>query len=260
MNKNWNHRIFLLLAVLLVVSGTILADPRSDDNVWERINKAQLQQRGFDAATMPDAYEAFRLDKTALEVLLNNAPEEYSGSKAVVLSLPMPDGTFCRFEIEHSLVVERGLLTNYPELGATYRGRGIDNPTATVRFDLLPSGFHSMILSANGTVIVDPYSGDGKDEYISFFKRDHPRSGTFVCDFKSDTKSTGFAPLTKTQKFDPGDFLPDVSGPEVLSGTQLRTYRLALAADNEYCVAVGGNTIAGSLAAEVLIMNRVNGV
>ena len=44
------------------------------------------------------------------------------------------------------------------------------------------------------------------------------------------------------------------------SGTTLRTYRLALAATNEYCVAVGGNTVAGSLAAEVLIMNRVNGV
>ncbi len=48
--------------------------------------------------------------------------------------------------------------------------------------------------------------------------------------------------------------------PEVISGTQLRTYRLALAADWEYCNAVGGNTVAGCLAAQVLIMNRVNGV
>src|SRR5947208_518711 len=56
---------------------------------------------------------------------------------------------------------------------------------------------------------------------------------------------------------------PDAVGgppPAVTSGTQLRTYRLALAATNEYCVAVGGNTVSGSLAAEVLIMNRVNGV
>ena len=57
--------------------------------------------------------------------------------------------------------------------------------------------------------------------------------------------------------------LPNARGgvvPAVTSGTQLRTYRLALAATNEYCVAVGGNTVSGSLAAEVLIMNRVNGV
>ena len=260
MNKNWKHRIFLLLALLLVISGTIVADPRSGDDVWERIDKGQLQQRGFDAAAMPSAYEAFRLNRTALEVLLNTAPEEYAGGKTVILNLPMPDGTFSRFEVEHSLVVERGLLTNYPELGATFRGHGIDDPTATARFDFLPSGFHSMILSVNGTVIVDPYAVDDSEHYISYFKRDHPGSRAFVCDFKSDPKGDGFAPVTKTRKFDAGDFLPDASRSDVLSGTQLRTYRLALAADNEYCVAVGSNTVAGSLAAEVLIMNRVNGV
>ena len=48
--------------------------------------------------------------------------------------------------------------------------------------------------------------------------------------------------------------------PAVTSGTQLRTYRLALAADFEYCQAVGGGTVVGSQAAQVLIMNRVNGV
>ena len=48
--------------------------------------------------------------------------------------------------------------------------------------------------------------------------------------------------------------------PAVTSGTQLRTYRLALACTVEYATAVGSNTVAGALAAEVLIMNRVNGV
>ena len=48
--------------------------------------------------------------------------------------------------------------------------------------------------------------------------------------------------------------------PAVTSGTQLRTYRLALACTVEYATVVGGNTVAGALAAEVLIMNRVNGV
>ncbi|MEO8648076.1 MAG: reprolysin-like metallopeptidase, partial [Acidobacteriota bacterium] len=50
------------------------------------------------------------------------------------------------------------------------------------------------------------------------------------------------------------------SAPEFASGTQLRTYRLALAATGEYTAAVGGGTVAGALAAQVLIMNRVNGV
>ena len=86
----------------------------------------------------------------------------------------MPDGSLNRFEIEHSLVVERGLLDKYPELGATYRGHGIDDPTATARFDFLPTGFHSMILSTRGTVIVDPVANGDTDNYISYFKRDMP--------------------------------------------------------------------------------------
>ena len=48
--------------------------------------------------------------------------------------------------------------------------------------------------------------------------------------------------------------------PAVTSGTQLRTYRLALACTVEYATAVGGNTVAGALAAEVTVMNRINGV
>ena len=33
-----------------------------------------------------------------------------------------------------------------------------------------------------------------------------------------------------------------------------------MAATNEYATAVGGNTVAGTMAAQVLIINRVNGV
>lgn len=50
------------------------------------------------------------------------------------------------------------------------------------------------------------------------------------------------------------------AAPAVSIGGELRTYRLALAATNEYAVRVGNNTVAGTLAAEVLVINRVNAV
>ena len=76
---------------------------------------------------MPSNYETFSLNKAALQAILNSAPEEFTDAPKVVLTMPMPDGTFGRFEIEHSLVVERGLLDRFPELGATYRAHGIDD-------------------------------------------------------------------------------------------------------------------------------------
>ena len=258
----WNHRIVLLLAVMVMMASAVMAGQKSSDNVWERADRTQLQQPGIDTAGLPAAYETFRLNKAALEALLRQAPEEFSGGTPIILSLPMPDGSLSRFEIEHSLVVESGLLKNYPELGATYRGRGIDDPTASARFDFLPSGFHSMILSSNGTVIVNPFVKGDTDNYISYFKQDGAVGGKFDCDVKGDDAFESVTSLnTNLESY---DFLRGSGGspiaPEVISGTQLRTYRLALAADWEYCNAVGSNTVAGCLAAQVLIMNRVNGV
>jgi len=264
MNSNWKYRSLFLLVLLIALSGMSLANARSEDSVWDRVDKAQLQQPGIDSSGLRGSYETFRLNKTALRTILDRAPEEFSGGREVILTLPMPDGSFSRFRIEHSLIVERGLLKKFPELGATYRGQGIDDPTATARFDFLPNGFHSMILSTNGTVIVDPYSVGDTNNYISFFKRDKPKTGAFECEVKTDSDDRGFSSMFQPLDPDDTDIIPNASAPqtapEVLSGTQLRTYRLALAGNNEYCVAVGGNTVAGCLNAQVVVMNRVNGV
>jgi hypothetical protein len=75
-----------------------------------------------------------------------------------------------------------------------------------------------------------------------------------------NTEADRFDELMQPKEPNLKGFLPDVAAPEVVSGSQLRTYRMALSASNEYCAAVGGNTVAGCLAAQVLIMNRVNGV
>jgi hypothetical protein len=176
------------------------------------------------------------------------------------MTLPMPDGSYQRFRIERSLVAEPGLIEKFPELGQTFRGQGIDDPSATVRFDLLPNGFHSMILSPNGTVMVDPYSPGATSTYISYYKRDVEKPG-FSCDFDRENV---LGSIMKTKKPHFEEFIPEASAalaaPSVTSGTQLRTYRIALAATNEYATVVGGGTVAGALAAQVAIMNRVNGV
>jgi len=166
----------------------------------------------------------------------------------------MPDGSFQTFEIQHSPIIEAGLAAKFPELAATYTARGIDDPTATARLDLLPSGFHAMILSTKGTTLIDPYQPDDTENYLVYYKRDFPKRGDWTCDFGKES-----AELRLTEGFDIQNFIPEVS-PEVTSGTTLRQYRLALAADYEYCQAVGGGTVSGCLAAQVLIMNRVNGV
>ena len=253
------YRFVFLFAITFLSVSTVFAGKSSDD-VWQETDESSLQQRLAERTIVPATYKTFSLNKANLLSLLSKAPLEFTSAaqnSEIILTLPMPDGNFGRFRIERSPIVEAGLSAKYPELGETFRGQGIDDPTATVRFDILPTGFHSMILSANGTVLVDPYFKNGDTEnYISYLKKDAPRIGKFICDFR-DVKSLD--KILSADQLLSNSFLPE-SSENVISGAQLRTYRLALGATQEYTAAVGGGTVAGALAAQVLIMNRVNGV
>ena len=259
MFKRTYHPLFLIL--IFTLSMTAFAQQkRSSDSLWRQVAETSASMRSAERAIIPDEYRTFRLNKVAMRAILDNAPEELSdpyGMSDSVITLPMPNGGFERFRIEHSPIVEPALLAQFPELGATYHGRGIDDPTATVRFDLLSNGFHSMILSPRGTMMVDPYSKTDTDNYISYFKRDVRRTADYSCDFEVQNSVESIL-SPKSRNF--SEMIPDVVSPQTSSGTTRRTYRLALAATGEYTAAVGGGTVAGALAAQVLIMNRVNGV
>jgi hypothetical protein len=242
-----------LMLTSILAPGVFAQSRISGGGVWRQIDDAALQHRGLERQIVPDSYSTFKVDRAALQAILNSAPMEFSGSSKPVLALPMPDGSYQRFKIEESPVMEQGLADKFPEI-KTYRAQGIDDPTASCRFDLLLSGFHAMIISSTGTSYIDPYAKGDTSNYVVHWKGTLRRTGDpTYCVLNNEIKG-----------FTGGDenILPDraEAAPEVTSGSQLRTYRLAVAADGEYTQAVGGGTVSGGLAAEVLIMNRVNGV
>lgn len=236
--------IFLFLMIALSVSA------KNDDAVWSEINDAMLQKRPFERQIIPNEYRTFRLNKAALNRIFDQAPLEFTDAARnmeIVLDLPMPDGSLQKFRIELSPIVEEGLSNKFPELRQTFRGQGIDDKTATVRLDLLPQGFHAIILSDKITVLIDPYAKGDTVNYISYRKSDLRTFGNpFHCDMQEKLNF-------KTQEF-AGMFENPAS---VLNGTQLRTYRIAIPSPVEYTTAAGG-TVAGALAAQVALMNRVN--
>jgi len=170
----------------------------------------------------------------------------------VVLTLPMPNGVFSRFAIEESPVMEPELAAQFPQI-RTFRGQGIDDPTATMRCDITPHGFHAQILSILGTVYVDPFKGGDRSRYISYDKKGLRSSAPWKC--LLDETVQGAAPYR-------ADFAIE---PLYSNGGTLRTYRLALACTGEYAVAVCNHngvavTVANTLSAMTTSVNRVNGV
>jgi hypothetical protein len=237
----------IVFSVVALVIGKTSIPP--NEEIWTSIAERSIEQAG-PRLIVPTAYRTIRLDKMALSRLLATAPMEFTQATSLnpMVDLPMPDGTLARFRFEESPVVEPGLAEKYPGL-KTYRAQGIDDPTATSRFDFLPNGFHAIIFTPSGTALIDPYAKSNTLDYISYWKKDATNEAKpFECRFDE---------LDLPQRAKREGVTPDVS-----SGSQLRTYRLALSTTHEYTVAVDGpnSTIAHVLAAEVQIMNRVDGI
>jgi len=234
-----------------------VAAARPDDlpaaNPWTDVAESLLQTQSAQRLIVPDRYRTVALDRAALEKLLAQAPVEgrqAARSSAVILALPLPDGTFGRFQIVESPIMAPELAAKYPQI-KTYTGQGLDDPTATVRFDRTPQGFHAMILTAGDSVFIDPYSRNDVVHYISYYKRDYqpPDKAAFIEYPPVDPGGQAAAAI--------GRLL--ASGPLAASGTVLRTYRLAVAATGEYTAFQGG-TVELGLAAIVTSINRVDGI
>ncbi|MEW6126548.1 MAG: BACON domain-containing carbohydrate-binding protein [Acidobacteriota bacterium] len=223
------------------------ANPQSPDNVWNFIDESTIVVRGA-RQLIPQNYRTVQLNETALRQILTQAPLERTATaerSSLALTLPMPDGSYSVFRIEESPIMEAPLAAAFPEI-KTYRGQGIDDPTAITRFDFTPTGFHAQILSERGTVYIDPYAKDDTANYLTYFKADYRNDAKILqCYFTGDEKA---------QQSAGSEVVPNVS-----SGTTLRTYRLAVAASGEY-TAFHGGTKPSALAAITTTVNRVNGI
>ena len=233
--------LVLLAGTLYASSASVQADP-TGQGIWSDVAESSLTSVG-ERQIAANHYRTVTADMTALDALLASAPDEGAVGAEVWFSLPLPDGTFGRFSIEQYAMMEPALAAKFPEI-TTYLGRGIDDPAATVRLDRTPAGFHAMILSGANTVFIDPYSRETTTSYISYFKRDFDPGESETW---NDVIVNG------------GYEAPDLSNLNLTSGSQLRTYRTAVAATGEYTQFHGG-TVAQGMAAIVTSMNRVTGI
>jgi hypothetical protein len=175
---------------------------------------------------------------------LEDTPE--ADRAPLIFTLPRPDGTFERFRVVDSPIMEPGLAAFLPGT-RTFLGQGVDNPSAVTRFDYTQdgtgAGFHAIVLSPTGTYFVDPYTQNDRAHYTSYFKRDYTMPHTWQCDTQSVP-----------------DHIQADQGVDIMrAGPTRRTYRLANSATAEYTQFHGGTVTAGQNAI-VTAINRVSAV
>lgn len=242
-------RYYLTALLLGLLPALPALAAESPDGIWNDISQAAISPRGA-IVTRPDRFRTVQLDDARLLAILDAAPSAAQVSGGVMVYLPSPDGGFEAFEIRQVSVMHEKLARRFPDI-RTYAGQGVDDPSAWVRLDRTPLGFHAMWRSVHGTAYIDPYQvEEGRSagsEYIAYYKHDYPRPEGFQCGVHAP--GDGRTPQT---------FSP-VIATDASSGPLLRTYRTAIAATAEY-TAFHGGTVGGGLAAVVTALNRVTGI
>lgn len=238
--KSIAYSVFMGAVLTLLTCGVHAAGERSSDGVWTTVSEAQIATRG-QRLIRPNSYRVVSFDAARFTRVID------SGGR---VALPTSDGRFIEFDVTHAPVMAKELAAKYPQI-RTWSGAAADNSGAWARIDLTPAGFHGMIRDAHGLTFIDPYQvTQGKavdDHYQVYAKHDLSRTQdqTFSCGVHTAKDAAAHA--------------AEHSPTRTPVGSQLRTYRLAVAATGEY-TAFHGGTVANGLAAIVTAINRVTGI
>ncbi len=238
-------------AFLSIVLGIFIGSAFAETNnsgVWRTKSEGDIASRG-NRLIIPDNYLVYELNRTALRRVLAQSPLEFSDearNRENIIEIPTPDGKLERFKILETALLAPHVAAEFPDW-KYFQAYGIDDPTATARFGITLLGFHATVFSTRGTYQIDPYQRGDVDNYITYFKRDVQRTTNFHCDLDEKMHE---AETPTTYKF--------FGTPEFSHGSQIRTYRLAIAATGEYTAVFGGQ--AAGLAAVTITANRMNGI
>ena len=248
-------KIYLLLVLICV------ATQISAQKFYTEIEKQAPTDKSY---INPSEFRTIQLDLAELSALLESAPHENNTTpinSGSVISIPFPDGTEQLFSFVEFDMMEASLQEKFPGI-KTYLGQGITDPSARIYFDKTTVGFHAMIIGKYGTTFIDPfYLGNpsicisySKDAFYATNQKKFVESDPIAAspaDLGKEVKKS----KSKSELIKESRLLKSM----VPTGTQLRTYRLAIAATGEY-TAFHGGTVAGGMSAIVTSMVRVNGV
>jgi hypothetical protein len=243
--------LIIFTGLFFGLTAAVFAAKSKTADLWTPKAEERVAARGA-RLIEPEKYLVYELNRGGLKQIFARAPLEFSEDArrepdAAVVELPTPDGRFERFRLLESPVLSPALAAEYPDW-KTFQAYGLDDPTATARLGVTLNGFHATVFSARGTFQIDPFQRGDVDNYITYFKRDLTAAKReFHCEVEERLHGNDdptFSFLAPAAAFS--------------HGSQIRTYRLAIAVTAEYTAVFGNQTAA--LAQVATTTNRMNGI
>ncbi|MDW7695247.1 fibronectin type III domain-containing protein [Flammeovirgaceae bacterium SG7u.111] len=159
--------------------------------------------------------------------------------------LPLPNGNFTTFKVQRFESMERDLATAYPSI-LTFNGHANNNPNLQCRISTTNDRIFAMVTGSQ-TVYIDPVENNS---YISYkskpLKNDQE---TLIEPFSQDAIKQTPPSVSKNSRI----------ALAKSTGSQLRTFRIAIAATGEFTSFHGG-TKEAAMGAITAALNRVNAI
>ncbi len=245
-------RRFTTLVVLFAV---FLYPAVTRAGYWQQVSGDQVPQAL--QLMHPRHFLVYTMDEAALKLQLFSLSAD--PSQGATISLPLPDGSFRDFKVWQTPLMPEQLAAKYPDI-RTFTAEAVDDHRATAKLDFTIYGFSAMIYDGANTSFIDPFDNFHDGYYLVHYRRDETRaaSQTMKCGVHT-TDENGPA----GQRMDiTGKGLPKLAY-KTVNGTQLRTFRLALACDHQYADSATESTaptVTETFSKMATTMNRVNGV
>jgi Metallo-peptidase family M12B Reprolysin-like len=240
------------ISLALAVAGALLPSATASaaqGNYWlpRSGSSGIITDKAVARPSFPKAFKLFELSIAPLREALFSVADNRD-QHATIISLPNPDGNIEEFEVVEASNFEPDLQARFPEIRA-FSGRGITDPSASVKLSLSPQGIQSMV-----------FRSAQESEFIEAFSADHVVYAVFRAQ-----RQRGALPWvcsTEDRKL-ASEIGAQVSPTPDSSAGQLKTMRLAQSCNGEYANFFGATSsadVALVLAAFNATLTRCNGV
>jgi len=242
MKTYYTKLVFCMLC--LILSAPAWAQQVKSINLpWVNVTSEDLSAYG-EPRIKAAAFQVFRLNTAPIRSSLEGITYREGMLNGFIASVTFPysDGTLHQFTAKRNQTMHPTYNGKFPEL-ITLDAYASDGSGAYGKWDITPTGLHAMIfIPGQSTVFIDPMFEGNNEYYIVYKKKDFITDKIIQCDVENFDESK-----------------PSPTNKSMFGSCELRTYRLALSATAEYTIFHGG-TVAQAAAAQVVTMNRVNGV
>ena len=204
MKNNYNFRHPSIPNFLLLLLSLVSLPLFSQTNYWSPSAVAKSAEKSTLLPDLPDFDKGalVQLDLPGFIEQCQSAKKEGVASinNSTQIWLPMPDGSYQRFLILESPLMEPALAAKFPEI-KSYLIRGVDDPLTNGRMSVSPEGFGASFTSVsnNNEVFIKKVSKVDATQYISIYGNQLGNfgAGDFSIEAKIKTSATSDYVLSK---------------------------------------------------------------